>query len=291
LNRRLTINIVDVAVILSLAAASIWFFYRIRVGLSYHWHWGLIPQYLFRYDQARQSWVPNLLMQGFFTTIKLSIWSMILASLIGIVMALFRMSRRLFRRMIGRTYVEIIRNMPPLVLVFIIYYFISDQIIRAMGLDSLLLSLSPGMRDFLSEILAPVPQLPVFLSAVAMLSLYEGAYITEIVRAGIQSIEKGQWEASRAMGLTRWQQLRHVIFPQATVRILPPMAGQLISTIKDSAIVSVISIPELTFQGMELMSATYHTFEIWITITLMYFILTFTCSLAVRRLEVALHRR
>jgi len=124
-----------------------------------------------------------------------------------------------------------------------------------------------------------------------MLALYEGAYITEIIRAGIQSIERGQWEASSALGFTSWQRMRHVIFPQATIRILPPLAGQVISTIKDSAIVSVISIQELTFQGMELMSATYLTFEVWITITLMYFLVTFTCSLAVRRLELTLQRR
>jgi polar amino acid transport system permease protein len=289
-DRKLKITLVDAAVILSLAAVSIWLFYRIRVGLSYRWHWEIIPQYLFRYDPVRHSFVPNILIQGFLTTLKLSLWSTVLATFIGIVMALFRMSRRLFRRMIGRTYVELIRNMPPLVLVFIVYYFISDQIISAIGLDALLLSLSPGMRNFLSDILAPVPQLPVFLSAIAMLSLYEGAYITEIVRAGVQSIEKGQWEVSSALGFTKWQQLRYVIFPQATVRILPPLAGQVISTIKDSAIVSVISIPELTFQGMELMSATYHTFEVWITITLMYFIVTLSCSLAVRRLEIAMHR-
>ena len=146
------------------------------------------------------------------------------------------------------------------------------------------------MQAFISACCAPASQLPVFLSAVAMLALYEGAYITEIIRAGIQSIEKGQWEASSALGFSRLQQMRYVIFPQATVRILPPLAGQLISTIKDSAIVSVISIPELTFQGMELMSATYRTFEVWITITLMYFLLTFTCSLAVQRLERAMHR-
>ena len=84
--------------------------------------------------------------------------------------------------------------------------------------------------------------------------------------------------------------MRHVIFPQATVRILPSLAGQLISTIKDSAIVSVISIQELTFQGMELMAATYLTFEVWITITALYFVVTFSLSLAVRRWEVALQR-
>ncbi len=291
MNRRLKITLVDVVIILSLAAATAWIFHRIWVDLSYRWHWAVIPQYLFRYDQVQGRWVPNLLIQGFLTTIKLSIWSTLFATLIGIIMALFRISRSLFRRMIGRTYVELIRNMPPLVLVFIVYYFISDQIISAIGLDTLLRSLRPGVQEFLSNCCAPVPQLPVFVSAVVMLALYEGAYITEIIRGGIQSIEKGQWEASSALGFTSWQRMRHVIFPQATVRILPPLAGQLISAIKDSAIVSIISIQELTFQGMELMSATYRTFEIWITITAMYFIVTFACSLAVRRLELVLLRR
>lgn len=291
MERRLKITLIDVVIILSLAAAGVWIFRRIWVDLSYRWHWAVIPQYLFRYDPEQEAWVPNILIQGFLTTIKLSIWSTLFATLLGIIMALFRISKSLFRRMIGRTYVEIIRNMPPLVLVFIVYYFISDQIISAIGLDALLRSLRPGMQDFLSNCCAPVPQLPVFISAVVMLALYEGAYITEIIRAGIQSIERGQWEASSALGFTSWQRMRHVIFPQATIRILPPLAGQVISTIKDSAIVSVISIQELTFQGMELMSATYLTFEVWITITLMYFLVTFTCSLAVRRLELTLQRR
>lgn len=86
----------------------------------------------------------------------------------------------------------------------------------------------------------------------------------------------------------RWQTLRLVILPQAVRQILPPLAGQFISTIKDSSIVAVISIQELTFQGMELMAATYMTFEIWITITAMYFVLTMACSLAVSKLEIRL---
>jgi polar amino acid transport system permease protein len=85
--------------------------------------------------------------------------------------------------------------------------------------------------------------------------------------------------------------MRYVILPQAIQRILPPLAGQFISTIKDSSIVAVISIQELTFQGMELMSATYFTFEIWITITVLYLILTLSCSLAVERLEIFMRRR
>jgi polar amino acid transport system permease protein len=132
--------------------------------------------------------------------------------------------------------------------------------------------------------------LSAFLSAMMTLAIFEGAYITEIVRAGIQSIEKGQWEASYALGFSQWQQMRYIILPQAIQRVLPPLAGQFISTIKDSAIVSVISIQELTFRGMELMSATYLTFEIWITITLMYLILALILSFGVGRLETRMRR-
>ena len=288
--RRLKFRVLDLIILGVLAACALWMIQRVRVDLRYNWNWGVIPQYLFYHDQDTGEWVPNLLVLGFMTTIKLSIWATLFATIIGTVMALFRNSRSLFRRMVGRTYVELIRNMPPLVLVFIVYYFISDQVIRAIGLEGLLRSLSPGVQGFLSHCCAPVPKLPVFAAAVVMLALYEGAYITEIVRAGIQSIERGQWEASGALGFTRFQQLRHVIFPQAVVRILPPLAGQVISTIKDSAIVSVISIQELTFQGMEVMSATYLTFEIWITITALDFTLTFGCSLGVRRLEIMQRR-
>ena len=102
---------------------------------------------------------------------------------------------------------------------------------------------------------------------------------------------RDRWEASRAIGLSRRQQLRLVIFPLVIRRILPPLSGQFVSTIKDSAIVAVISIQDLTFQGMELMAATYLTFEVWITITLMYLALTLPCSMLIQRLENAMTRR
>jgi polar amino acid transport system permease protein len=130
-----------------------------------------------------------------------------------------------------------------------------------------------------------------FLSALLTLALFEGAYITEIIRAGILSIEKGQWEAASALGMSPAERMRHIILPQAIPRMLPPLAGQFISTIKDSAIVSVISIQELTFQGMELMASTYLTFEIWITITGLYLLLTLSFSLAVSVLESRLRIR
>jgi len=205
-------------------------------------------------------------------------------------MGLCRVSHNLFSRLIGRTYVELVRNVPPLVLIFIFYYFLSGQVMSFLGIDSFLSSRSQGFQDAVALFLAPPSMFSAFVSALITLALFEGAYITEIVRAGIQSIEKGTWEAAYALGLSRWQQLRYVILPLAAQRILPPLAGQFISTIKDSAIVSVISIPELTFQGMELMSATYLIFEVWIVITALYLLLTLALSLAIGRWEIYLRR-
>ena len=287
---RRPVTLLDIVLLLGIVAGSIYLVYRIKVGLQYRWNWGVIPQYLFRYDAQRAVWVPNLLMQGFFTTIRLSVWTTLLGTVLGTIMGLFRISGSAYKRMLGRTYVEIVRNLPPLVLVFLFYFFFSDQIMAALNVDGLVRNLSPSTKQVLGWFFAPPARFSAFLSALMTLALYEGAYITEIIRAGIQSIERGQWEASSALGMSWWQQMRHIVLPQAMQRILPALAGQFISTIKDSAIVSVISIQELTFQGTELMAATYLPIEVWITVTVLYFVLTFSCSLAVGKLEQSFHR-
>jgi polar amino acid transport system permease protein len=290
MHRTPKLTLVDALLLLALAAGAAFLFHRVRDGLNYHWEWQAIPQYLFRRDPASGTWVPNVLMQGFFTTIRLSIWATVFASLIGTAMGLLRVSARPFRRWVGFVYVELIRNTPPLILVFLFYFFLGEQLLPGVGLEAIIRRQSPEAQSLLATLLAPPGRLTAFVSGVVTVSIFEGAYITEIVRAGIQSIERGQREAAAALGLTRWQCMRCVILPQAIQRILPPLGGQFISTIKDSAIVSVISIPELTFRGMELMSATYLTFETWITITGLYFVLTFGCSLVFARLEKTRHR-
>ena len=288
--KKIKITVLDATVLLIVTAAGLYLVYRIQAGLHYRWHWGAIPQYLFRFDAVAGSWRPNVLVLGLLTTIRLSLWATVLATIIGTVMGLLRVSSGLFNRLIGGTYVEIVRNLPPLVLVFIFYFFIGDQILPALGTERLVSGISGSGRSLLGILFAPPALLVPFLSALLALALFEGAYITEIVRSGIQSIEAGQWEAAAALGFTKSQQMRHIILPQAVPRILPPLAGQFISTIKDSAIVSVISIQELTFQGMELMATTYFTFEIWITITGLYLMLTLSCSLAVERFEIYLRK-
>jgi len=283
---KIKISPIDYILIPAVLIGIIYFYYRINTGLNYNWNWAAIPQYLYRYDSDQGKWIPNLLMQGLFTTIRLSIWGILLATLFGITMGFCRISRSLFKRLLGGTYVELVRNTPPIVLIFIFYFFFSSQIIPAIGLEDFLLSAGENTLNLISFLFSRPSMLSAFLAATLTLGIFEGAYITEIVRSGMQSIEKDQWEASYTLGFTRYQQIRYVIFPQALRRILPPLAGQFISTIKDSAIVSVISIQELTFQGMELMSSTYLTFEIWITIAIMYLVLSFILSLLSNRLEI-----
>ena len=288
--RKTKLTVLDLFVSLLIVAGIIYLGYRTKIGLNYKWNWQVIPQYILRYDQETDRWVTNLLLHGLFTTLRLSIWGTILAMIFGAVFGLCRVSKSLFHRLLGRSYVEFVRNMPPLVLIFIFYYFVSGQIMPVLGLEDFILSRSAETRRICEILFAPPAQFSAFLSAVVTLAAFEGAYIAEIIRAGIQSIERGQWEASYALGLSKWHEMRYVILPQAIQRILPPLAGQFISIIKDSSIVSVISIQELTFQGAELMAATYLTFEIWITISLMYLAMTLTCSLAVRRLELRMAR-
>ena len=259
--------------------------YRLTYSLNYKWKWSIIPTYLIRFDQQSGRWLPNILLEGLFITIKLSIWGMILAAVLGLLMGIARTSRSLFFKLCARTYVELIRNTPPLVLIFIFYFFVSDQILPALGADSFVRGLSPESQSWLS-IVATTPAMFIpFLSGVVTIGIFQSAYITEIVRAGIEAIDKGQWDASKALGFHRWQQLRLIILPQALRIMLPPLANEFINTIKYSSIVSIISIQELTFQGMQVMASTQVTIEVWLTITLMYLIICLGLSIGVNHLE------
>jgi len=259
--------------------------YRLFFALNYNWNWSVIPTYLVRFDDEAGRWVPNILLEGLFTTIKLSIWGMLLAAVLGLIMGIMRVSGRLFFRLTSRTYVELIRNTPPLVLIFIFYFFVSDQLMPAFGVNAFVHNLSPDGARWLSYI-ATTPDLFIpFLSGVVTIGIFQGAYITEIVRAGIEAIDEGQWDASRALGLTYLQQLRLIVLPQALRIMMPPLANEFINTIKYSSIVSIISIQELTFQGMQVMSSTQVTIEVWLTITLMYLVICLGLSLFVNYLE------
>lgn len=286
--RHLTIT--DWVVSAFILLICLFFAYRIKVGLNYNWAWGSIFQFIFRFDTESNKWVSGLLMTGFYTTIRLSIWGILLATFFGVISGIAKTSRIPLFRWLSTTYVETMRNLPPLVIIFIAYFFVGDQILSPLGIDDWADTLSPGAQGVLSFFFSKPGYLTSFFAALMTLAIFEGAYITEIVRAGIESIARGQWEAAHALGLTRYQQMRYIILPQTFQRIMPPMAGQFISLIKDSSIVSVISIQELCFQGIETMTSTLHTIEIWTVVTLMYLALTMPCSFLVERLEIRMNQ-
>ena len=142
------LDVVVTALILLLAAYIV---YRLTMKLNYKWNWSIIPQYLFFFDEAEGRWKANVLMQGLFTTIRLTVWSTLLAIFFGFITGIMRTTPRLFNRLVGRTYVELIRNVPPLVLIFIFYFFVSDQILPLLGAEEFIRSRSPGTQKVLGS--------------------------------------------------------------------------------------------------------------------------------------------
>jgi polar amino acid transport system permease protein len=278
-------GLLDVLLLALIFSAAGWLTFRVIVQLNYPWNWSSVWQYFFRFDQEQDRFVVNYLILGLLTTVRLSVYASLLALVLGLFMALARISRSLFWRLIGRTYIELMRNLPPLVIIFLVYFFLADQITPFLGIDAFVRNIRPDAVRWLTVFVASPSSLSAFLSAVITLAVFEGAYIAEIIRAGIESVDKGQWEAAHALGLSRGQTLKNIILPQGFRQMLPPLGGQFISLIKDSSIVSVISIQELTYQGTQLMASTYMTIEVWLLVALMYFVLTFPCSMIVGQLE------
>ena len=199
---------------------------------------------------------PGPLLIGLWLTLKISALSLVFALMLGLVVGLGRVSKNPAARDLAAFYVEVIRGTPLLVQIFIVYFFIGT-----------------------------VLQLSAFAAGVVALSVFTGAYVAEIVRAGIEAVPKGQVEAAQSLGLSGFQTMRHVILPQATRRVLPPLAGQSINLIKDSSLVSVMALTDLTKAGREVVSSTFSPFEVWFVVALMYLLLTGVLSIAVRRLE------
>ena len=284
---------IDFTIFAVLIAAIVYVYYRVDTVLEYRWEWSIIPNYLYRWDEEQQQWVPNLLMQGLYTTIRLALWGIVLAAIIGVVFGVMRTTRRLFPRMLSRVYVELIRNIPPLVFIFIFYFFISSQIMPLLGIEEFVRHAPPETLAWMEVLFGPPPLISNVISGIICLAMFEGAYVTEIVRAGIQSIPKTQTEAGLSIGLSRLQLMRYVILPQAVQRVVPPLAGQFITLVKDSSIVSLISIQELTFLAVETAVSTTRMFEVWITVAGLYFCVCYFCALLFDWLErhMAVDRR
>jgi polar amino acid transport system permease protein len=213
--------------------------------IRYNWNWWVVWQYR------------ELFILGFANTILVSCGAIALGLVIGLLGGLARVSENIWLRELASIYVWVFRGTPLLTQIYIFYFCIAVIV----HVDS------------------------PFLTGMAALAFFSGAYITEMVRAGIESISQGQWEAARSTGMTHAQTLRSVIFPQAVRRIIPPVTGQFVSLIKDSSLLSVIAVRELT-KGAEIVNAaTYKTFEAYLPLALFYLALTYPLSVLTYRLE------
>jgi len=213
--------------------------------LQYHWDWAAVWVY-------REKFV-----RGWLMTVALSAGALVFSLLFGTLAALARRARLLPLRQLATLYVEGVRGTPLLVQILILFYVVGD----ALGIENR------------------------YVAGGLILSLFSGAYIAEIVRAGIEGVGQSQWESARAIGLTPAQIYRYVVFPQALRQMLPPLAGQFVSLIKDSSLLSVIAVNELTQNAREVNAFTYSTLEAYLPLAAGYLILTLPLSLWTRRLE------
>lgn len=288
--RRFVFTPLDAIVIAALAALLAYVAYRVTNDLVYAWDWSRVLEFFFKYDAERGRWLPNLLIEGVFILVRICFWAALLGLAIGFLMGVCRTSNVLFVRLLARGYVEFVRNMPPIPFLFIMFFFVGNQILKPLELTAAAQEAPPLVQGAIFVLFGEFEVLRNFAAAAIALALYEGAYITEIVRAGIQSLERGQWEAGQSLGLTRYQQLRHIILPQAIQRITPPLANQSIQLIKDSALVSLLSVQELSFMGMEIAHSTARFFETWIVVAAMYFGICYALAAMFSRLERRMSR-
>ncbi|MFT6372160.1 MAG: polar amino acid transport system permease protein [Gammaproteobacteria bacterium] len=249
--REIGIALLTFTIILSL----IW---QGALAMEYNWQWYRVSPFFYRIIDGEFIFGP--LYWGLMETLKLASVAGIIAIIIGFITAFARMSNSRAGSTIATFYLEAIRNTPLIVQLFLFYF-----------------------------VLAPIFGIDRFWSGVLCLAFFEGSFAAEIIRGGIQGVDRGQFEASDATGLTTYNKYRYIIVPQSMPLILPPLTGLLISLIKHSAIVSVIAVSELTTTGLNLISDTFMAFEIWFIIAGIYLTLTISLSIGVGQLEKKLN--
>ncbi len=229
-------------------------------AFNYNWQWYRIPRLLYR--EIDGEFVLGPLIDGLFVTFELSAWALPLSVTVGLITALLRRSDSFAGRYLASGYLQVIRNTPILVQVYIFYF-----------------------------VVAPIFGLSPFWACVLALSFHEGSFTAEIFRSGIESVPKGQWEASDSIGLNRYEKYRHIVLPQAVPLMLPPLTGQVVTLIKHSSILSAVAIFDLTTMALDLIAETFMAFEIWLTTGAIYIVVTGTLSIIVGLFEVRLRRR
>lgn len=240
--------------IIVLVAAVVWILDSGAQTMGYTWQWERVPDYITFYEDGE--WWPAELIEGLLVTINISLISLAATLFIGLTTALLRNSNSVVGRTLATSYVELIRNTPLLVQIYLLYF-----------------------------VFGPVLGLDRFSTAVLALALFQGAYTAEIFRAGLNGIARGQFEAAQSLGLSKTYTYWDVILPQVVQRTLPPLTNEVISLIKNSSIVSVMAIFDLTTEARNIVSETAMPFEIWFSVAIIYLALTLSLSAVAAWLE------
>ncbi len=276
------LNSLDLILLLVLVIAGVWLYYRAAHGINYQWRWQQAIDLIFT---ARSDGSLPYFLQGLIATVRLSIWGMVLALGLGTVVGIARFSSVSILRVPANLFVQLVRNIPPLVFVFIFYFFISNQLIPLLGLQTVLREFTGEPNSFQLVLFGPASLWENTLSGVLCVGLLSSAYVAEVIRSGLNSVPKGQWEAADSLGLSTWTKYRYVVAPQVLTLITPALAGQAISLIKDTSIVSLISIQEMTFVGTEMANSSGLVFEIWLIVGGCYLMLCLLLSLGFKKIE------
>lgn len=247
-------RLVGIAFLVLLIWAIAGFIYSGADATGYRWQWRAALELVLAFDNG--IFVPGPLLGGLYMTFQVSICAILLSLVFGFVAAQMQVSPFPAFRAVAGSYVRIVRNVPLLVLLYLFYF-----------------------------ILSPVYGMDRFWTGVICLAFFEGAFVAEILRGGFSAISKGQSEASHVLRLSKFQTLRYVVGPQAMMIILPPLAGQLVNLVKHSAILTVISLNELTNVGRLLISQTFMSFELWTLIAALYLLVTVSLALGVSYIE------
>ncbi len=251
--------LIDIGQFIVLIGAIAWVTYAGAAAMEYNWQWYRVDRYIYQIIDGEFIFGP--LLRGLGVTFQLTGYSIVLTLAIGLVTALLRMSDSFSGRLLATVYLEAIRNTPLLVQLFIFYF-----------------------------VIAPIIGVDRFWTGVLCLALFEGSFATEIIRAGLESVPRGQYEAADALGFNRFDRFRDIILPQAIPIILPPTTGLIINLVKHSALVSVIAVADMTTEGLNIISDTFMAFEIWFTVAGIYLIVTVSLSFFVSWLEHRMSR-
>ncbi|MEZ8758408.1 amino acid ABC transporter permease [Vibrio splendidus] len=269
------LNLLDGVLLAVMCVFSGWLYYRSAVGINYQWRWE--DAFTLIFIPPSQGSIPYFF-QGLIATLRLSLWSMVLALSFGTLLGVARHSKIAFFKTPALIFIQLVRNIPPLVFVFIFYFFVSNQLISLLGLESILREHNGEINAVQDFLFGPANLWENLASGVICIGLLSSAYIAEVIRAGLEGIPKGQWEAADSLGLSALSKYRFVVGPQVLTAITPPLAGQAISLVKDTSIVSLISIQEMTFVGTEMANSSGLIFEIWLIVGFVYFALCFALS-------------